>query len=80
MTKMLNEENQIHNFISSYGSVYGSEFLTSYGLGSGSGSTTLSLAAAFFHDRRIYFRKIGGQSRLVPKCRNGSPVSYGWIE
>jgi hypothetical protein len=48
---MLNEGNQIHNFISSSGSgtlVYygsGSDFLTSYGSGSGSygsGSTTLS--------------------------------------
>jgi hypothetical protein len=31
---MLNEGNQIYNFISSYGS--GSDFLTSYGSGSGS--------------------------------------------
>ncbi len=36
MKKMLNEGNQMHNFISSSGS--GSDFLTSYG--SGSGSTT----------------------------------------
>ncbi len=44
---MLNECNQIHNFISSsgsgivinYGSGSGSDFLTSYGSGSGSGST-----------------------------------------
>ncbi len=47
MKKMLNEGNQIHNFISSsgsgtvinYGFGSGSDFLTSYG--SGSGSTTL---------------------------------------
>jgi hypothetical protein len=43
---MLNEGNQIHNFISSYGSGTiinygsGSDFLTSYGYGSGSGSTS----------------------------------------
>jgi hypothetical protein len=43
MKKMLNEGNQIHNFISSpssgtvinYGSSSGSDFLTSYGSGSG---------------------------------------------
>jgi hypothetical protein len=45
MKKMLNEGNQIHNFISSSGSgtviIYGSgsDFLTSYGSSSGSGST-----------------------------------------
>ncbi len=45
MKKFFNEGNQIHNFISSSGSgaviIYGSssDFLTSYG--SGSGSTTL---------------------------------------
>jgi hypothetical protein len=46
MKKMLNEGNQIHNFIScsgsgtviNYGS--GSDFLTSYGSGSSSGSTS----------------------------------------
>jgi hypothetical protein len=44
---MFNEGNQIHNFMSSsgtiinYGSGSGSDFLTSYGSGSGSGSTTL---------------------------------------
>ncbi len=45
---MLNEGNQIHNFISSsgsgtvfnYGSGSGFDFLTSYGAGSGSGSTS----------------------------------------
>ncbi len=45
---MLNEGNQIHNFMSSsgsgtvinYGSGYGSDFLTSYGSGYGSGSTS----------------------------------------
>jgi hypothetical protein len=45
---MLNEDNQIHNFISSsdsgtvinYGSGSGSDFLPSYGSGSGSGSTS----------------------------------------
>jgi hypothetical protein len=40
---MLNEGNQTHNFISSSGSGtvinYGSDFLTSYGSDSGSGST-----------------------------------------
>ncbi len=44
MKKMLNEGNQIHNFISSpgsrpvisYGSASGSDFLTSHGSGSGS--------------------------------------------
>ncbi len=36
--KMFNEGHQIHNFISSYGS--GSDFLTSYGSGYGSGSTS----------------------------------------
>ena len=47
MKKMLNEGNQINNFISSsgsgtvinYGSGSGSDFLTSYGSGYGSGST-----------------------------------------
>jgi hypothetical protein len=47
MKKMLNEGNQIYNFISSsgsgtvinYGSGSGSDFLTSYGFSSGSGST-----------------------------------------
>ncbi len=46
MEKMLNEGNQIHNFMSSsgsvsvinYGSGSGSDFLTSYSSGSGSGS------------------------------------------
>jgi hypothetical protein len=33
---MLNEGNQIHNFISSSGSGSGSDFLTGYGSGSGS--------------------------------------------
>ncbi len=36
MKKMLNEGNQIHHFISSSGS----DFLTSYGSGSGSGPTS----------------------------------------
>ncbi len=48
MKKILDEGNQIHNFISSsgsgtlinYGSVSGSDFLTSYGSISGSGSTS----------------------------------------
>ena len=48
MKKMLNEGNQIHNFMSSsgsgsvinYGSGSGSDFLTSYGSGYGSGSTS----------------------------------------
>ena len=48
MKKMFNEENQIHNFMSSsgsgsvinYGSGSGSDFLTSYGFGYGSGSTS----------------------------------------
>ncbi len=48
MTKFLNEDNQMHNFISSsgsgtvisYGSGSGSDFLTSYGSGSGYGSTS----------------------------------------
>jgi hypothetical protein len=45
MKKMLNEGNQIHNFMSSSGSGTvinygsGSDFLTSYGSGYGSGST-----------------------------------------
>jgi hypothetical protein len=56
MIKMLNEGNQIHNFISGFGTVinYGSDFLISYGSGSTShkvkvptvpvpGSTTLSV-------------------------------------
>ncbi len=46
MKKLLNEENQIHNFIFNsdsgtvinYGSVF--DFLTSYGSGSGSGSAS----------------------------------------
>jgi hypothetical protein len=46
MKKMLNEGNQIHNFLSSSGSGTvinygsGSDFLTSYGSGYGSGSTS----------------------------------------
>ncbi len=48
MKTVLNEDNQIHNFISSsgsrtvisYGSGSGSDFLTSYGSGFGSGSTS----------------------------------------
>ena len=48
MKKVLNEGNQIHNFISSsgsgtiikYGSGSGSDFLTSYGSVYGSGSTS----------------------------------------
>jgi hypothetical protein len=39
MKKLLNEENQIHNFISSSGSGY--EFLTSYGSGSASQKVTV---------------------------------------
>jgi hypothetical protein len=39
MKKMLNEGNQIHNFISSSGS--GSDFLTSYGSGSTSQKVTV---------------------------------------
>ncbi len=52
MKEMLNEGNQIHNFLSSSGSGtvinygFGSDFLTSYGSGSGSGSTTLLAGAA----------------------------------
>jgi hypothetical protein len=46
MKKMFTEENQIHNFMSSSGSGTvinygsGSDFLTSYGSGYGSGSTS----------------------------------------
>jgi hypothetical protein len=46
MKKMFNEGNQIHNFLSSSGSGTvinygsGSDFLTSYGSGYGSGSTS----------------------------------------
>ncbi len=44
MEKMFNEGNQIHNFMSSSGSGtvinYGSDFLTRYGSGYGSGSTS----------------------------------------
>jgi hypothetical protein len=44
MKKMLNEGNQIHNFISSSGSGtvinYGSDCIISYGSSSGSGSTS----------------------------------------
>ncbi len=46
MTKMFNEGNQIHNFMSSSGSGTvinygsGSDFLASYGSSSGSGSTS----------------------------------------
>ncbi len=46
MEKMLNEGNQINNFMSSFGSGTvinygsGSDFLTSYGSGYGSGSTS----------------------------------------
>ncbi len=48
MKKIFNEENQIHNFMSSsgsgtvinYGSDSGSDFLTSYSSGYGSGSTS----------------------------------------
>ncbi len=49
MKKMLNEGNQIHNFISSSGSGTlinygsGSEFLTSYGSGSGSTSQKVTI-------------------------------------
>ncbi len=39
MKKMLSEGNQIHNFISSYGSC--SDFLTSYGSGSNSKKVTV---------------------------------------
>jgi hypothetical protein len=45
---MLNEDNQIHNFISSSGS----DFLTSYG--SGSGSTSQKV---FFQVYRIFISK-----------------------
>jgi hypothetical protein len=49
MKKMLNEGNQKHKFISSSGSGTvinngsGSDFLTTYGSESGSGSTTLTV-------------------------------------
>ncbi len=47
MKKMLNEGNQIHNVISSSGSGtvinYGSDFLTSYGSGSGSTSQKVTV-------------------------------------
>jgi hypothetical protein len=51
MKKFLNEDNQIHNFISSsgsgtiisYGSGSGSDFLTSYGSGSGSTSQKVTV-------------------------------------
>jgi hypothetical protein len=49
MKKILNEENQIHNFISSSGSgtviIYGSgsDFLTNYGFGSGSTSQKVTV-------------------------------------
>jgi hypothetical protein len=51
MQNMLNEENQIHNFVSSsgsrsiiyYGSGSGSDFLTSYGSGSGSTSQKVTV-------------------------------------
>jgi hypothetical protein len=62
---MLNEGNQIHNFISSSGSGTvinydsGSDFLTSYGSGSGSSSTTLVLVfeekKTFKYRKRIKF-------------------------
>ena len=41
MKKIFNEGNQIHNFMSSYGS--GSDFLTSYGSGSGSTSQKVTV-------------------------------------
>jgi hypothetical protein len=51
MKKMLNEGNQIHNFISSsgfgtvinYGTGSGSDFLTNYGSGSGSTSKKVTV-------------------------------------
>jgi hypothetical protein len=51
MKKLLNEGNQIHNFISSsgsgtiisYGSGFGSDFLTSYGSGSDSTSQKVTV-------------------------------------
>ncbi len=51
MKKIFNEDNQIHNFISSsgsgtvlsYGSGSGSDFLTSYGSGSGSTSQKVTV-------------------------------------
>jgi hypothetical protein len=57
MKKIFNEDNQIHNFISSsgsgtvlsYGSGSGSDFLTSYG--SGSGSTSQKVTVPFLRFR-----------------------------
>ena len=47
MQNMLNEGNQIHNFVASSGSgsviYYGSDFLTSYGSGSGSTSQKVTV-------------------------------------
>jgi hypothetical protein len=59
MKKILNEDNQIHNFISSSGSGTvissgsGSDFLISYGSGSGSGSTTLHTVRHNFYKCKI---------------------------
>jgi hypothetical protein len=43
MKKLLNEGNQIHNYISSSGSGFGSDFLTSYGSASGSTSQKVTV-------------------------------------
>jgi len=54
MKKFLNEGNQIHNYISSSGSVTvinygsGSDFLTSHGSGSGFGSTSQKVTVPTF--------------------------------
>ena len=57
MKKILNEGNQIHNFMSSSGSGTvnnygsGSDFLTSFGSGYGSGSTSQKVMIPFLRFR-----------------------------
>jgi hypothetical protein len=77
---MLNEGNQIHNFISSsgsgtvinYGSGYGSDFLTSYGSGSGSTSQKVTVPTVPVPQR---FVRIQG-SNSVPECLGSGTLGY----
>jgi hypothetical protein len=76
---MLNEGNQMHNFISSsgsgtvinYGSGSGSDFLTSYGSGSGSTSqkVTVPTVPVLVPHTTLHFWKVNYQEYPVPVDR-----------
>jgi hypothetical protein len=72
MKKMLNKENQIHNFISSSGSGteinYGSDFLTSYGSGSTSQKVTVPTVPIPQHwiKNRKYLTASSARERPMP--------------